>query len=341
MKEWFDKWIVANWGTKVMAMGLALLLWMYLYEESEESTDTKSFAVIFLPRVENRADFSRVIYEDLEPGGTFDITVTGSKGDLRGLSKVGIRCEPLLESGRFEKNMGFFEHELHANELNLPETLSVDFGNNSEIRVDYVRFETEEFDISVPEVKGTPIDGFQLLKNGVKVTPSRVQIRYPADIRPKIILLKPVQIDNRASSFNIEAELDREGLDPEVSLLSRPIVEVILVPEKASFETNVPLHLSGPSGVTSRLELLTTMIKVTVVGSETAVQAIRDDTSNLLYAFVVVQLQEAQLEIGEQHSLREIHCVVRKSRYASEVQIIPMSDTQDPGNREVIVKVMK
>ncbi|MDP6958819.1 MAG: hypothetical protein QF645_08405, partial [Planctomycetota bacterium] len=133
----------------------------------------------------------------------------------------------------------------------------------------------------------------------------------------------------------------KDGLDPEVSLEVRPIVEVTLVPQKAKFHADVPLHLSGPPSITSRLELLTTMIKVTVVGPENVIQAIRDDASNLLYAFVVVQIPEAQLEAEKQFPLTQIHCVIRESRYAGEVQVIPMSDIRNPDNREVIVKVMK
>lgn len=339
MKPWVDKWILANWGTKVMAISLSLLLWIYLYEES---TDSGTFPATFLPRLENRSEFSHILFldKDGDPlGETISVKVTGPKGDLRGLSKKGIRCEPMINKDRFSRDMGNFTRDLQLDDLNLPETLTVDFGSLFRIRVEYVRFKIADFDLPNPSVMGTPISGFEV--EGVTIRPSPVPLRFPADHRPEVIRIKPVSVEKRASSFTIEAELDRDGLDPEVSLEVRPIVEVTLVPQKANFHADVPLHLSGPPAITSRLELLTTMIKVTVVGPENVIQAIQDDASNLLYAFVVVQIPEAQLELEKQFPLTQIHCVVRESRYAGEVQIIPMSDIQDPDNREVIVKVMK
>ncbi len=339
MREWLNRWIATNWGTKVMAAGLALLLWMYLHEES---TDSGTFPAAFLPRVENRSDLSRLTFLDAKGdplGDNINITVTGPKGDLRNLTKKGIRCEPSLDPSRFNKPWDTIRLDLQVDDLNLPEALSVDFGSFSRIQVQYVRFKTVVFDLAAPAATGRPIAGYQV--GEVTVRPSRVQVRFPADHRPELIRLEPVLVDNRASSFNVEAKLDREGLDPDVTLLSHPLVDVTLVPEDANFQADVLLHLSGPSPVTSRLELLTTTIKVTVIGSENAVQAIRDDASNLLYAFVVVQIPEAQLEVGKQFSLSQVHCVLRESRYAKEVRIVPMSDIRNPDNREVIVTVMK
>jgi len=339
MREWFDRWILANWGTKAMAIGLSLLLWIYLYEES---TDSGTFPAAFLPRLENRSELSHILFLDTngDPlGETISVKVTGPKGDLRGLSKKGIRCEPVIDKDRFNRDMGNFTRDLRLDDLNLPETLMVDFGSLSRIRVEYVRFKVADFDLPTPSVVGTPISGFEV--GDVTIRPSPVPLRFPADHRPEVIRIKPVSVENRASSFNVKAELIRDGLDPEVSLEVRPIVEVTLVPQKANFQADVPLHLSGPPSITSRLELLTTMIKVTVVGPENVIQAIRDDASNLLYAFVVVQIPEAQLEAEKQFPLTQIHCVIRESRYAGEVQIIPMSDIRNPDNREVIVKVMK
>ena len=202
MKAWIDKWIVTNWGTKAMAVGLALLLWVYLHEES---TDSGAFTATFVPDVQNQSEFARLVFsntrgDDLD--GKLSIQVTGPKGDLRVLSKKGIRCEPRVNEGYFSRNIGSFYLDLQESDLNLPEAVSVDFGKFSRVRVDYVRFNEAEFDLLEPDVTGSPIAGFELA--GVTVRPARVKLRFPADHRPEKIRLKPVSIDKRASSFSID-----------------------------------------------------------------------------------------------------------------------------------------
>ena len=123
MKAFLNKWILSNWGTKLMAAFLGLLLWMYLHEES---TDSGSFSAAFVPSIENRAEFARLNFSDNEGkflGGKITINVTGPKGDLRVLTKKGIRCEPRVAAGNFDRNIGSFTMKLQEGDLNLPETL--------------------------------------------------------------------------------------------------------------------------------------------------------------------------------------------------------------------------
>ncbi|SVD18002.1 uncharacterized protein METZ01_LOCUS370856, partial [marine metagenome] len=60
-----------------MAISLSLLLWIYLYEES---TDSGTFPATFLPRFENRSEFSHILFldKDGDPlGETISVKVTG------------------------------------------------------------------------------------------------------------------------------------------------------------------------------------------------------------------------------------------------------------------------
>lgn len=318
------KWkrlVLDNFGTKLMAFVLALLLWVYLYNESTASDE---FDVAFVPTIGETELASRefLTSDDRPVGETIRVKLTGPKGSLNALS--GVRCSPRYDKSLFGEPHATFTRELTERDLNLPEGFRATFKPSARITVRYVKFKTQKVKVVLQGqgTVGSCLPGFEV----ESVTPSaqEVEIRHPASRPVTEALLKRIPIHNRAASFPEDGQLDVG--DPQVTLRAPIKVEVKIRRHKDNAVISIPLHLAGTdSSVLSRVELITKTVDVKIVAPDDALLVLKSNPGTGLYAFAVLDLDRTTPK-GD-YDLKQIYCVVRNEQYRDEVSVVVPADT--------------
>ena len=336
----WKRFYLDNLGTKLMALVLALLLWIYLYNES---TDSDEFHVVLDPAIEKVESLARfeLFASDGQPlGNRIRVKVTGPKGALGALPKEAIRCKPFFSGTLFKEPQGSISRELSLSDLNLPPGFRVVFLPSPQVTIQYVRFVTVKVPVVLrdPKFEGTCIPGFRV--ESVLVDPTEVEIRFPADRKILEAPLKRISVQHRADSFEQPGVLD---LPEEWSTMRTSVTVKVKIQRHGGTKerfTNVPLVLvhSNPK-LLSRLELVDKTITVEVEGSDLAVQAIKSTHTTDLFAFVMVDLSADDIAKGGKYPQSRIHCHVLNDQIGGQLTVTVMPDIQ-PENRTVNVKVL-
>jgi hypothetical protein len=333
------RFLANNFGTIAMSFVLALLLWIYLYNES---TDTVEFTNVTLAPAVQEHDLASFEFLDdkgqpFAPNGTIDIKITGPKGELRALSRKVLRCEPIFSKDAFADPVkGDIARTLTAEDLNVPENFRVDYRPSAKIRLRYVKYRTKtvKLEYSDREYEGNPSPGFEV--RGISVDPEKIDVKIPADRDLEKVRIKKIPIDNRSESFVKESwMIDPSDVSYSVVQLGQFRASVRIEVRTKSKDFTVPLYMAGPVAIVRHLELQTASIKVQVSGSESVVDKV---TPDMLYAFVVVDLTELPA-VGERRVLDKIHCIVRNETLAPDLKVVIMPDVK-PENRQVDVKAV-
>jgi hypothetical protein len=338
----WKRFFLDNLGTKLMALVLAMLLWIYLYNES---TDAGEFDAAFFPKIEdtNLATW-QFLNENGDPiQGSIKIKITGPKGDLGGLSRKGIRCEPRFEKNLFEKEpVATIQRDLTPNDLNLPEGFRIVFKPSARIQLKYVRFTEKRVKVKLPEKAwdGKPANDFTV--RDVRITSPvdhMVTVRLRADVAKDIeeLPLRPVSLTGGPSE-NLYVSGRLATSDESIQLRTEVRLEVRIELETDHRLYDLPLWTAGDTAVTGRVELLTRTIQVKVVGPKSSVQKLEPKS---LFAFVVVTEPELSgRKMGEKAQLRQIHCQVLDEAARKDLKVVVMPDVKDE-DRLVDVKVIK
>lgn len=342
--KFFRSLFLDNLGTKLMALILALLLWIYLYKES---TDSDEFEAVFEPKIleTGLASWQALTSDGVAIRGKISIKLTGPKGDLRGLSKKGIRCEPTFDRSLFPEHTGSFSRDLTVDDLYLPDGFHVVYRPSARITVKYVKYVTVKLKVVLPDppCTGSPAPDFAFRSAKILDPPEsdpRVDVRMPADrMDIKQIRLKPVSLNNSSRPFEVAGEADLA--DDAVRLLRPVRVDVRIEPETATLRITLPLSLAGDTAVTSRLELLTRQIAVDVAGPKSEVAAIeRANHAQLFFAYVIAEPRETEMVKDNRIELKQIHCGAREKALKNRFVFTVMPEKSEV-DRLVEVKVVR
>jgi hypothetical protein len=331
----WKRFFLDNLGTKLMAFVLAVLLWIYLYNESTESD---KFDVSVQPKIEETEIASCQLLDEFGNPLSLRLEVTGPKGQLRGLSRKGIRCEPRFEKGLFTEPTGTFSRELTIDDLNLPEGYKVNFKPSPKIMVRYVKYTIAKLPALPPEIVNQPNPSYRV--KAVKITSPpgprhEVQVRLPADMEKglKSIQLQPVSVQGISEDLVVLGEI---APDPRITLRTQVTVQVELELKSEPRRFTLPLNLSGPPEVTGRLELVTKTILVEVTGPKDDVDAITD---RQLYAYVIVEIPTPAPKDAK-YPQSKLYCRVLDENRRDKLTVVVLPDTK-PEDRQVEVKVVK
>lgn len=338
----WKRFFLDNLGTKLMAIVLAFLLWIYLYNESTESGE---FTATFMPTVMETGLASCKFYNEAGQEITsFQLGITGPKGDLRGLSKKGIRCEPRFEKSLFTEHSGTIPRDLTANDLNLPEGFRVTFKSSPRIYVKYVKFAVKKVKLVLPtpSLEGDPAVDFAVRTVLITNPPDHMaDVRMPADRLDKIneLTLRRVTLTGGPSeTITFPGRLDSS--DESLQLKSEVKIEVKIELQTTSEKFDLPLALAGDPVVTSRLELQTRTVKVEVSGRKSAMEKLESKSQLFAYA-IATEADIGTRQPGERFSLRQIHCQVLDDRIRNDLSVKVMPEIKDVQDRLVDVKLVK
>jgi len=335
------QYLLSNIGTMAMAFLLAVVTWTYLFTQG---IGPEEIVVEFAPAPLDPEVFASVTYRDASgdrhvPGGTFKVSVTGPKGDVRSLAlrpPRTFRCEIAVDPKDLTEAQGNLKLKLDREHYTIP-------GSNIQVTpllpsrqltVHYVKYVEKTLDLAVTrfDYEGRPRTGYRV--ESITTSVPRLKCRVPADRAEEIrqIRIRPVPVEEKLESFTLEWEIDAAARAQNVKPLEPFRVEVKIVPDLVSRRITVDLGLSGRPEILKRLELETKSIVVEIRGPE---DLVKDAPESAFAPYVVVTERDVQTS-GPQN-LTELGCHILDPRYRN-FTVIPMADLAPP-NRTVKVRV--
>ncbi|MBI4712589.1 MAG: YbbR-like domain-containing protein [Planctomycetes bacterium] len=278
MLDFIRHMLTKNLGTKIMALFLSILVWVYINRESSEpDTLNVPLKIITDAQVLSRAE----IMETGEVINEVKVKVKYPKGHRESVIS-GIVCSLKVKPGT----------DLQVNETSFPELTGKDFNFSPTVRVEnispprirlilfkeaskFMRLKAEDC------ISGALVKGYRVA--GIKAIPSEILVKGPKHILDKYdkVPISRIDVTGRNSSFSqlgrIEATLDNEKIFTEDSF----IVEVTINEEVIEQVLQIPISVLLPPNFPYRLELKPNEIGVKVKGPASGIKALKERHINL------------------------------------------------------------
>ncbi len=325
-------------GTWAMALFLALLTWLYLFTQDQ---DTRSFDAQFDPPSLDAKEFAQVRYlqgeRELSRGSSISIEITGPRADVEALAQRSLRCRPRFDPLSLKENQTTITLELEHKDFDLPSHFILKTLPTPEITVEYSRYKKKVVKlVTGPEYHiGSPSSGFEI--RSIAAYPSEVLVRIPASLHEETtsVPIRKIPVHARSESFwhhdwSIE-DTPPAGGGARIILLERFSVYVGIGPAETSRKTTVPVHLSAPSG--HDVELLTKDIEIRLWGPE---QMLKDAPDSAFWVTAIVT--EDKLQTPGQKNITALECAILDPRFRGVIRVELMPEVK-PENREVIINV--
>ena len=173
--------LFGDWGTKGLALVMAVFLWSYLYWQRHTAVEKQvPIEVTFT----NPDIFSvQPIRSDGGRLGTITLLINAERILTDELENLDVRCRIALADSAFgDEPQGRFTVTLSdANIVNLPGSATVKFLPSVEITVEYVKYVIP--DTPVPVLVGDIIDPRIGYRRGrIEIDPPAVRVRLPAGV---------------------------------------------------------------------------------------------------------------------------------------------------------------
>ncbi|MFC5531005.1 YbbR-like domain-containing protein [Cohnella yongneupensis] len=314
-----DKWLNHPTAAKLLALGIAILMWAVVHYNQEAppntvatTTKTKTLTLNVQPY---GLDESNFVLTEFNPGSV-TIKVSGSSAALLAKTenyKLQVDLRPLGE--------GTHKVEIDAN---LPRGLDLVDIEPSTVQVTLVALQTKEFEVEVV-TEGSPAKGYKAGTPIVKPS-NKVHVTLPDNVMERVASVRAnISIDGEQETIKNKgvklAAYDEKGKVIENAKLEPAVVEVE-VPITNPFKT-IPLQfkLSGhmPTGL-SIASFKPDAEQVTVYGPQDALDKLEflevnvplDDLKNsgkvtipLTIGAPIIEVSPAQIEISVEVVLSE------------------------------------
>jgi YbbR domain-containing protein len=206
------RWLVHNWGLKLVSLVLATFTWIFVRGITNESRIVQSVPLEIRPR-SSLALLSASV-------SAVNVVVSGTRDDVRQASRTDLSA--LLDLSRDDR-VGEFQVPIPLRSVRHPPRLQVVQVDPAQVlvRVD----EMIERDATVvPQFEGDAAGGLAIESFSVK--PPQVRVRGPKKVLETVVTLEtlPVVLTGRRSSFRERIEVALP--DPSVVLPQRRWVEV-------------------------------------------------------------------------------------------------------------------
>lgn len=203
------RWLFRNWGLKLLALALALILWLALIPE--ERTFSEKALTVSLETHNLPADLELVE----RPPATIDLTVRAPRRLIDAITPSNVLAKLNLASATVAQS----EYPLNDSMISLPAGATVVKIYPSKVRIRLEQTEEAVLEI-VPEIIGVLPDGLRVEK--VEVVPASVVVKGPRNRTKKQDRVRTTPIDVSAFSQSSEVEADLILPHPELRLASSP-----------------------------------------------------------------------------------------------------------------------
>jgi hypothetical protein len=325
--------LFGNLSTKLMALFLAGLTWMYLFTQD---TDKYDLEVLFMPRMEAR-DLSTARFADsrgvpLVPGTVFKVGVTGPKGDVRALRPRTFKCEPIISLQAITALHGSHEFTLKRGDFDLPEKFSVDPLPSSAVTLRYVKFVTRRIRIiATPgHYDGLPAPNHRV--ESITPVPGDIEARVPADREgAREIAIRPIRLDGNQTEFTVTGELE----DPDVQPTTEFKVRVLIVPDPKTARLTLDLSLNAKPENLKRIRLEEKSIVIELQGPEELVRE-AEKRPAAFQPFVVVT--DTDMDPAGLKTIGALGCHILDPKFREKISVVLQPDVK-PENRQVKIAV--
>lgn len=236
-----DKWLNNPTAAKLIALGVAILMWAVVHFDPDESTpnnvsslyDTKVIeGVTIQPYGLDERNYVLIGMEPLK----VNLTVKGSKSDLKTAQSKDYRLRVDL------RTVGEGEHTLQLEE-NLPRGITLVSMSPTSVLVKIEALQTKEFEVDV-QTKGNPAKGYKVGTPIIKPS-NRVHVTLPKSQLTNVVSVgATIEIDGEKETIKNKsvklAAYDESGKVIEEAVIEPAVLEVE-VPITNPFKT-VPLQ---------------------------------------------------------------------------------------------------
>lgn len=217
----FRRIFLEDWGTKLIALGISLALWLGV-------TGLRAPTTVRLKNVTLNARASNDMEITNTPVQEVDVVITG---DRRLIDRLNTR-DLIVSADLTDVKPGdrIIQLTPETVRLELPNGLKVDEIQPNKIAIRIEKVEEREIDVK-PDLEGNLPEGLEIY--GVSVVPSKVRVRGAESFIESLdfISTEPINLDNKKESFGI-SQIGLNIVNPKITLLDA-IVEVnIRVGEK-------------------------------------------------------------------------------------------------------------
>lgn len=288
--------LLGDWGTKAIALVMAVLLWSYLYWQR---TTPVEMSVPIEVRF-NAPDVHSVQPIDAagRPVGQVKLRITAERSLAAELENLDVRCKITLpESAFIGAEQGRHTVTLAKdNVTNLPGSATVRFLPSAEITVEYRKWVVSD---PVPVSPGDVVEPPPRFRRGdIKIQPPAVRVRLPAGTPPpEFLTLPPINLSGQRASYwrttRLQAPEGVELVDAEVAV----DIEIFEEPQTKLLRPKLQVVWQQPDARVKLKEDPRKDVRVSLKGTREELELFTDES--VLVVIVPQEWVESAVTAGE------------------------------------------
>ena len=237
--RWLRKIFVADWGIKLLALAITLILWLAVADLNKPRTIRVPVQLSFLRP--NNLDISN------EPPRTIDVELTGSRERLNNMKLFDlVATVDISDNPAGERVVRLNNERVH---MDLPDGVRIDSFKPNTVQVRLESNLERQLPVEI-KLEGQPAAGYEIVSSVAQ--PSAINVRGPASLIEKLqrAPTESISIEGRKSNFTAVGVTIAIS-DSRIEVVNPTIDVAIEITEKKA-PTNPPLS----SGSGSRDQLV-------------------------------------------------------------------------------------
>lgn len=238
LERWLRKVFVDDWGVKLLALGITLLLWLVVSDINKPRTIRTAVQLNFIRP--NNLDISN------EPPRTIDVELTGSRERLNNMKLFDlVATVDLSDNPPGERVVRLNNERVH---MELPEGVRIDSFKPNTIQVRLESNLERQLPVEI-KLEGQPAPGYELVSSSAH--PSTISVRGPVSLIEKLqrAPTELISIEGRKSNFTAVGVTIAIS-DSRIEVVN-PTIDVAIEIAERKNPTTTPL--SSISRVTNQL----------------------------------------------------------------------------------------
>lgn len=331
--------LLGNLGTKLMALVLAVLTWVYLFAQDR---GTEVIEVEFSPPALDPDRFAAMTFEDargnrLDRGSPIRVRLTGPRAAVNEHARrpPGVfKCELAVKPEQLNKPVGSRSFELERANFTVPggADITVEPLAGRQVALQYVTWHTQQVRLTAEKdaYEGQPAEGYRV--ESIAPLAPLIRVKLPADNASKVesVKIKRVPVHGRLADFSARGELDPSQYLFRVIPVDEFQVEVKIARVPGTRTIERPLVPLAPP-TSKKFSLAPEKIKLLLEGPPELVEK-APESAFQPYVRVTAGDLDSPLK-----NLDDFGCHVDRP-YQGRITVIFMPDVE-PKNRQVVLTV--
>jgi YbbR domain-containing protein len=234
VESWLRRLFLADWGLKLLALGITLLLWLAVTGVNKPVTIKTAVQLNVIPP--DKLEISN------DPPRTVDVLLTGRRSNLDKISTVDLVATiDVSDQREGQRVVRLSTDRVH---IELPEGVRIESFQPSTLPILLEPIIERQLEVQ-PKLSGKPADGLEAY--AVHVSPDKITVRGPAG-HVNALLTAPtetVSVDGKNAGFTANG-VGINISDSKVDLLTSAVDVSVEIGERRTDKTNKPFPSSTP-----------------------------------------------------------------------------------------------